>query len=294
MKWTTMKLSLLFIIVLSQLIVLVGYLSYKNINLVLGSWNNSTSLNVYLTADASEQDKSTIQNELKKSASVSQVDFIARDLAATNFQKSMSGYAGGVLSTDEIIDLIPESFIVSLKNDLSLNEKINIFDDIKKTLSSFAGVEDISFGAEWLKKFSNLNQALQSIGLFIFVVILLSVSFLTALMIRVLIDDSKHEIDVYRLLGATRWFVYRLFLKEIIYFGILSLVLAFSATFGVFVYFEKVYLTVNLRQMFSDRIAFLSASELAIFSALVILFILMSSVLTIKTTLKKLNQFSYE
>ncbi|MBC7420418.1 MAG: hypothetical protein H7328_06780 [Bdellovibrio sp.] len=294
MKWTPLKISLLFIIFLSQLMVLAGFLTYKNLNTVLGSWNKSAHLSVYLKTDILGSERAEIETKIRENQNVQTVEFVDRDKAAKEFQKSFGEYSAGLLTVDELIDLVPETFVVSLKNDLSLLQKVEVFNELIASTKNFSGVDEVSFGGDWLQKFSKLDQTLKSIGTFILAVVLLSVSFLSALMVRILIDDAKAELEVYTLIGATRWFIYKIFLREMLAFVILSLVFSFVTLFGLFIYLKNVFLVRNMTLNFADRLEFLSPQEMIIFAILVGGFIFVSSFISLKTTIQRLNQFSYD
>ena len=294
MKWTTLKISLLFVISLSQLIILACFLSYKNLNVILGSWNNSAHLSIYLNTDILDEERSLIEKKIRTYDQVDQVAFIDRKTAAEDFQKSFGVYAAGLLTVDELIDLVPETLVVSLKNSLSLNEKMQVFNDIIGSTKPLKGIEEVSFGGDWLKKMSKLDHTLKSIGLFILAIMLLSVSFLSALMVRILIDDAKTELEVYNLIGATRWFLYKMFLKQIVIFTAVSLGLSYAIVYGLYSYLKHFYLIKNMSAYLAERLVFLSSNEFLFFGVLVFTFILLSSFIALKTTIRRLNQFAYD
>lgn len=294
MKWTPLKVSLLFVITLSQIMLLAGFLSYKNLNIVLGSWNQSAHLSVYLKTDTTEEERNQIAAKIRNDKYVTDIEYIDRTKASEEFRKSFGNYSAGILTTDELVDLIPESLVVSLSDQLSLNKKLDVFKNIIHLTANLAGVDEVSYGGDWLSKFSQLDGTLKSVGLFILAVVLLSVSFLSALMVRILIDDAKAELEVYTLLGATRWFMYRIFFKEILAFLILSLSLSFVGLFALFTYFKNFFLVKNIGFGFVDRLTFLSTAEVLSFCAIAATFIFLSSFISLKTAIQRLNQFSYE
>ena len=294
MKWTPLKISLMFIISLSQVMLLAGFLAYKNLNIVLGSWNNSAHLSIYLKTDILDTERAAIETKLLEHLSIQQVEFVSREKASADFQKSFGAYSAGLLSVDELIDLVPETLVVSLKNELNLQQKVEVFDNLIEFTRGLNGIDEVSYGGEWLQKFSKLDRTLKSIGAFILAIVLLSVSFLSALMVRILIDDAQAELEVYSLIGATRWFMYKIFLREMLAFLILSLVVSFVTLFGMFIYLKNIFLVKNMTLNFSDRLIFLSSAEIVLFSILVGLFIFVSSFISLKTSIQRLNQFSYD
>lgn len=294
MKLSPLKLSLLLVISLSQIILLFGFLSYKNLNILLGSWGKTASLNIYLKTDALEAEKKEIQKKIENLPFVETTQLINRRDAAEDFQKTLGSYAAGLLTIDEMIDLVPETIIVSLKSSLSIQEKTKQFEKINEQYKNMPGVEEISFGSEWLNRFSKFDQMIKSTGYFILIVLLLTMSFMSALMIRVMIDDMRSEIEVYQLIGATRWSIYKIFIKQILQTISLSAILSISAVTGLFFYLKDIYFKNDFTQFISSQLSFLSLIEISSFVLIFFLFMTLSSYFSILTTLKNMNQFSSE
>jgi cell division transport system permease protein len=294
MKWSVLKLALLFVLSLSQILLLTFFLSYKNLNLILGSWSESSNLSVYLKTDASDEDKIKISSFLKENQQIETAEIITRDQSAKEFQNSLGEYAAGLLSDDELLYLVPESIEIKPVKSLSLESKIDLFQNVSLALKNFSGVEEVVFGADWLNRFSKADHILKSLGLVCFLTLFISMSFLAALMVRVLIEDSKSEIEVYNLLGATRWSIYRIFLKDLYLTIFLSLVLTFSFLYLIFNFVKNIYLKKEMFSFLSEKLVFLSLKEVVVFSVVVFCFIFFSSMLSLSASLKKVNHLTYD
>ena len=68
----------------------------------------------------------------------------------------------------------------------------------------------------------------------------------------------------------------------------------FRSKFSLFIYLKHVYLIQNMSAYLSERLIFLTSQEMLIFAALVFGFILLSSYIALKTTIKRLNHFAYD
>lgn len=294
MKWSSLKLALIAVISMAQILVLCFYIAYKNLNLVLGSWSDSTSLTIYLKTDSTDDDKGKLINMLESVNPESEIIFVSRSQAAKDFQKSIGSYASGLFSEDELIDLVPESIELFPSKNLALNEKLSFFETVSKRLLEMPQVEESVFGSNWLQRFSKIDTFLKYFGYAAFFILLLAMGFLSALMVRVLIDDSKNEIEVFNLLGATRWSIYKTFLKDICMTISLSLILSFTLSYFLFASLKAALVRNQLGQFLTDKLIFLDAREAGIFSFLVILFILLISLNTMTAALKKLSHLSYD
>ncbi|MEQ1722045.1 MAG: permease-like cell division protein FtsX [Pseudobdellovibrio sp.] len=223
MKMNPLKLSLFVIITLSICMIISGLLFYKNFVGFLGAWNQSNKMNIYLKIDTSEAERNKIIDLLKQKSNVVSADLVDRNQAGLSFQSSLKEFSSGLVTLDELVDLIPESIEVDLEPMLSLKERDDVFTALANEFRPNTAIEDINYGATWIKKFEKIDRIMRSVGIFAFLIFLLAISYLVALMVRVYIDDSKQEIEVYSLIGATRWSIYQLFLKDIfIFLSILS------------------------------------------------------------------------
>ena len=294
MRWTPLKLSLLVVLSFSMSLILVSFLFYKNINILLGFWGKEAKITFYLKADATETDKAQILEILKSDAELENIELVDRKAAAADFKKMFGEYSSGIISVDEMIDLIPESYTAVLKPGLSVDEKDIKLNAIKKSLSSEPFIEEISYGGEWLTKFSKLDRALKIFGFTLSLVLSLTVCFISALMVRSLVDDSKSEIEVFSLLGATRWVIYRKYLQQFLFFFGLSIIVSLALTFAVYYIIKNRFLVNQGFQFIADNIRFLTASESAIPLAILFLFVMLGASLSLRSTIQRLSLFSHD
>lgn len=294
MKWSPLKIALISVISLSQILLLVFFLSYKNLNIALGSWSESANLTIYLKTDASETEKVQVVQFLKKINENNQVTVTSREQAAQEFKKSIGQYAAGLMSDDELTDLIPETIELAAPKSFSINQKIDLFQKVSNALSKFASVEESVFGLSWLQRFSDVDKYIQSLGLSSFIILLLGMGFLSALMVKVLIEDSRAEIEVFNLLGATRWSIYKIYLKDISYTVALSLILTGTVSYILFYLTRAALLRSDLGQFVGSRLSFLSFQELSLFTISVAAFVYLISMISMISSLNKVSHLTYD
>jgi cell division transport system permease protein len=294
MKWSPLKVSLIAVISLLQIFLIVFYLSYKNLNSLLGSWSDSSALTIYLKTDASEKDVAQLMDFLKDQKTIREAKLINRKQAITEFQKSIGATTAGLLTEDELIDLIPETIELYSTLDISGEEKISFFEKLSQKIKANQFVDEVLIGANWLKRFTSVDQFFQMFGFSCFLILLLTMGLLTSLMIRVLIEDSKSEIEVFNLLGATRWSIYKIYLKDILFSSLLCLVMSISLSYFIFIGFRSAFIASEFGKHFASTFYFVEPKEFLLFSLAVLFFILLSSLSSITASLKNLSQSTYD
>lgn len=292
MKIAPLKVSLFIVITVSILMMISGLLFYKNLVGLLGAWSQGSKMNIFLKVDTTAPEINEIITAIKENDSVATVALIDRAQAGRAFQNSLKEFSTGLITDDEMIDLIPETIEVDLKNSVSLLERESIFSHLAASLKNRAQIDEISYSASWLKKFEMVDGIFRSTGLLVFLVLLFTISYLVALMLRVYIDDSKQEIEIYSLLGATRWSIYKLFLKDVFLFLTASLVVSFLLLFVAFNIIKSKLQSSGLSAIVSDNLRFLSFEESMVVVAALFIFIYVNSLFTIQTSVNKLNQLS--
>lgn len=294
MKIAPLKVSLFILITLSIITILMTFLGYKNILNLLGSWSQSNKMNIYLKVDSTEDDARGLTEIIKKNPAVSDINLVDRTVAGRTFQKSLSEFSSGLITEDEMIDLIPVTLEVDLQKQLGLAERDQIFSELQQQIKDLPQIDEIAFSAGWLKKFESADRIIRSFGVFIFLILLVSISYLIALMIKAFIEESKQEIEVYSLLGATRWSIYNYFLKDILVFLSSSVVASFILMFLFFVLIKNKLLSSGLSRVLADNLTFLSLGEATAIVLIVFLIIFANAYLTIQSSVNKLNQLSHE
>jgi len=294
MKWSPLKVALISVISLSQILLLVFFLTYKNLNIALGSWSESANLTIYLKTDTTESDKNQVIQFLKKVNENNQIVLTSRDQAAKEFKKSIGQYASGLMNDDELTDLVPETIELIAPKSFSLDEKIDLFQKVSNALSKFSTVEESVFGLSWLERFSNVDKYIQHLGLGSFIILLLGMGFLSALMVKVLIEDSRAEIEVFNLLGATRWSIYKIYLKDISYTVALSLILTGALSYLLFYFARSALVHSELGQFVGARISYLSLQEFALFTFSVASFVYLISLGSMISSLNKVSHLTYD
>lgn len=201
---TTMTLSLT---------ILAGFsLLSLNVNVNLGELQNELELAAYLAPDAAPQ---RVLQRVSTWDGVVSAQLVSPDEALSELIGELP-YIGQ--PSREVNNPLPYTLYLRLAEP-SLTAQVAA--DLR-TLPGIASVED---GGEAVKTFLAINDALRLIGSVLIIVLLSSALFAIVNSIRAAITARRDEIEVMRLVGATRGFIRSPFLLEGVFLGLFSALL---------------------------------------------------------------------
>jgi cell division transport system permease protein len=209
-------------IVISSLMVLG-----KNLNHLLTLWGEDLQLSVYLTEGATQANRNQIYNILNRDENIKRIDWLTKEKALNQFQEQMSSYAPDLLKDPDLVKFIPESYQVSLNETLMGKDQISVFKNLKTKLTGIEGVEDVSYGQDWIQSYSQFLQTANLTGFTFIVLVLVLTMFVMSNFIQRSVHQRRAEIEVLELIGATSSFIRIPYLIEGAVTGL------FSAAIGV-------------------------------------------------------------
>jgi len=183
---------------------------FNNLNGILKKvGEEKIQINVYLEEGLSEEEVSGIRQQLSNLAAAESVLFISQEDALVHLKEIFRGKEK-ILEELEVNPL-PSSFEVRLKNDLS---NIQEMEHLVKKVSQINGVDDISYGQEWVEKFSKFVGMIKCTGIVLGGLLLLTIIFIISNTIRLAIHSRQEEIEIMKLVGATDYFIKMPFIIE--------------------------------------------------------------------------------
>ncbi len=234
MKKVALRFSTLLILTASFAVITGVLLVGHNLQRVLTLWGESLQMTVYLTENTSPQVTEQIATTLKENQQLDKIQYVSNETALSQFREQMASYAPDLLSDSELLKSIPASFQFSLSKEISPEEQLPAMQQIASSLKTLPGVDEVSFGQEWVKKYSQISAAINWAGLTFASVIIISAIFVISNCIRSAIFQRREEIEVLELIGATPSYIRRPFLKEGIALCLSSCVLGVLIAFGLF------------------------------------------------------------
>ena len=190
------------------------YTAFANVSAAASRVNTEPNVNVYLALNASEQETKALERKLKSLGNVERVTFISRETALSEMKR--------VANLTELLASLETN---PLPHAFSIRPKASdpaTLEALKKDLAALPKVDTIAMDFEWAQKLKRFATFAERIVLLLGILLAAAVVFVTGNTIRLQILTQKDEIEVSRLIGATRRFIRRPFL----YFGAIQGLLA--------------------------------------------------------------------
>jgi cell division transport system permease protein len=183
---------------------LLGFFLLLSVNIKnwLSDWGESLSMSVYIENNLDEAGQAKIESAIGSLKGAMIKEFISKEQAMANLKGHLGDQAGlleGLKSNP-----LPGSFEVifhETKDYKADPEKI------KTDLEKLNGVDEVQYSKQWVERFQGVMDILRVIGLITGGFLCTAVLFITTNTIKLTIYSRRDEIEIYKLVGATDWFV---------------------------------------------------------------------------------------
>ncbi|MGE5086329.1 MAG: cell division protein FtsX [Bacillota bacterium] len=269
-----LKLSTLIVVTACFVVIGVSLLISQNFKSVLTMWGEDVQLTVYLANDISEAGRKGIEKFLTDSGKVSDIKLVNQEKALSDFRTQLASYAPDISQDEELLKLIPSSFQVKLSDKIPTSEKSAVMQELAAQLKTQQGVDEVSYGQEWVEKYAALVAAIEiSLQVVGFIIVLASM-FVMSNAIRASVQSHRDEIVVLEMIGATSSMIRKPFLKEGALLGLVSSTLAVVLCYGFFFIIRNLVVTRLSFLQLGEHLNFLSP---LVFMAVIVLGTLMGA-----------------
>lgn len=236
-----------------------------NLKKVLTMWGDNLQVTVYLSEDLSSEQIDELLATFKNQTSVGKVQYVSKEQALDGFKKQMQSYAPEIMAESQLLSVIPASFELTLKSDFEPNQQYLEIQNLAGFAKTLGGVQDVSFGQDWIKNFTSFLQAINWLGIILISTISIGSCYMIVNSISESIQKRREEIEVLELVGATKKYIRLPFVIEGLLLGLVSGIIA--TTFG-FLFFQIVKQTLfqelALLQL-ASQISYLTPKQLMLF-----------------------------
>ena len=191
----------------------------------------SVDISAYFTDTASEEEILEIRQQLLSVAEVKQVDYISKEQALKRFVDARQGDQT-VLESLDAIGTNP--FLASLNIQADAPTHYTKIAEFLKSSSSASLIAQVDYreSAPVIERLSAITSGIRA-GVLVISIVLACLALLVVFnTVRLTIYNSKEEIEIMRLVGASNWFIRGPFLIQGILVGILASVLSSLLLFG--------------------------------------------------------------
>lgn len=192
---------------------------------IISYFESKPQVTAFFKEEATQPEIDTLIAGLKESAKVGEVKFVSKEQA---FQIYTEQNKGDPLLLDLVTeDILPASVEVSTK-------KIEDLPEFNEKLKSSTIVSEVVFQKDVIATLTQWTTAIRRIGIAIIILLALVSVFIMATIIGFKISNKREEIEIMRLLSATKWYVRWPFIFEGMIYGIVGAFLGWAlATAGL-------------------------------------------------------------
>jgi cell division transport system permease protein len=282
----TMTISLVITVAIAMALFGTGLLINKQVSNSRSYWNGKIEVSIFLCsktssntscskADATADQKKSIEADLKKLPQVSKVEYESKEAAFSRFKEQFSTTPGMVQSTKA--GDIPDSFRVRLKNPEE-------YKAVSNAMLGRPGVDQVVNEQEILKKFFRIMDGLKWAALLIAGIQVIAAVLIVGNTIRLSAFNRRRETGIMRLVGSSNLYIQLPFILEGAIAGLVGGMFAAVLLVG-----SKVFLIDRLQGnlTFASQLSWGSVVQIIIFSVCVgVLLCALASFLTLRRYLK--------
>jgi len=233
----------------------------------------------FLEKGLPETKRSLIEENLKKSSLLKDVQFVSSGQALEKFQQNFPELQGIIDNIN--INPFPSSFETTLRDENISSVNILVF---IQEISRLEGIEDVQFNKDWVEKMESLSRLAKAVGFFLGGILILASFFIISNVIRLNVFARKDEIEIFRLVGATNIFIRIPFLMEGMILGVLGALTSLVFLF-LLIKFFPLYLGTSLGAL-NELISFRYLSIIQIF-----LFIVAGTIIGLLGSISSIARF---
>lgn len=194
---------------------------------------SKVEIKVNIKDDATDADKSAIEEKLKSISGVKGVEFEDKATAMKNFKEMFKGNETIIEGyNNEKDNPLAESYLVKLETpEVASSVEKNLKTDDGKLMP---GIEDIGNDQELIDTINSFVKTVNWVGLGLFIILTGVSLFLIMNTIKITVYSRRREIGIMKFVGATDWFIRWPFVIEGIVIGLVGAVLCDAILYGVY------------------------------------------------------------
>jgi cell division transport system permease protein len=196
-------------ICMAMLIVGFFLIVFFNVRTAVHNLGDQLEMSVYLKDSLTQYEKDYLFGRIKNEPGVMKAVYLSKDEALAQFKKELKGQEALIQGLGE--NPLPDSFELTIDRNHADPDQMAV---IAKKLSSYPGVEDVSYGKQGAELISTLYKLLAYGGSALAILLGVSVVFIISNSVWLALYSRGQEIELMQWIGATRGFIQGPYLIE--------------------------------------------------------------------------------
>ncbi|HPI40929.1 MAG TPA: permease-like cell division protein FtsX [Pseudobdellovibrionaceae bacterium] len=239
MKNQSLRFSTMMVLWGCYTLMIGSFLLYKNFNQFIKNWGENREMIVYLKNDISIQELESLQTKIKNDKLIETTQYSNKEKVLEQYQGQLASLVPGLNEDPELMNLIPASFELKLQADAAPET----IEALSANFQNQDGVEEVSYGKEWLNHFAVLVKVIRTALVSIALIIFGASLFVISNVIHTHVFRKKEEIEILEMLGAGSSMIRFPFLLEGALLGGFSILGAVGLSGFLFVQFKEYIVT---------------------------------------------------
>jgi cell division transport system permease protein len=172
-------------------------------------WTEKVQVIVYLEDGTEDRVRESLENRLREDPAVGSVDHVTREQALARFREMFRDLSA--LPEDLGENPFPASLEVTLRADRQSPAEVQ---RMARAFAGVPGVREIQYDLLWIERLATGVRLVRGVGAFLGGILVLAGIFTISNVIRLTIYAREDELDIMRLVGATRAYVKGPFVAE--------------------------------------------------------------------------------
>ncbi len=224
------------ILLVTLTLLVVGFVFQISVNTTKMTESVLDSLKVYAYVDATASDKESkkVGEEIKKLPEVESVDFSSKEDELKAITETMGSNAEDIQKNFEG-DANPLNDVYIITTDL---EKYDL-EELSQKIDKIDGIESTEYGqSDGTNDFIAIMKLIQNTSVFVAAVLLFASLFIITNTIKLTITARRTEIEIMRLVGATKMFIRLPFMIEGMLIGLIGGLFSFGV---LHIFYQEIY-----------------------------------------------------
>lgn len=168
-----------------------------NVQRSLDRWLEAAEMSVYLQDNASDDERTALEQFLKEQPSVAAVEYVSKDRALERFRADFPELHDVTEGIGE--NPFPSALEVRLRSGSAGDAGA---DALSRDLAGRAGVADVRYDRRWLERLVGLVRSARFAGGLVAAILLLGAAFTVAAVVRLSLYARRDELEIMQLVGA--------------------------------------------------------------------------------------------
>lgn len=214
MKNFNLRFSTMLIMAACFVLIEMAMVFHGAISDVISKWGNAFEMTAYLEDGVTDSERQQLEGTFSEFKPDFEFEYVSSEVSLKNLKKDLAGLVKSESDIDDLIGAAPAYLSIRANSGLSFDHVIEVFSNIKSRLKDNPTIAEVTYGEEWMKKYSHFVSGLSLLGLSIFAVLCGTLLFVISNTIRSSVYSRRDQIEIMELVGATKWMIRKPFLIE--------------------------------------------------------------------------------